>query len=360
MRILMVISGLRIGGAETQVCDLSDKLHELGHDLRIITLLSGAEIVPISREIKIIELNFDKYGLFSGLSKFRTSIKTFKPDVVHAHLFHAIVLSRIIRLFVSIPKLIGTHHGMKETSFFRRALFAVTDFLEDMTTAVSIKASKAYKNVSPIASNGVRVIHNAIELTKFRFSEEKRVVLRAKLGISNESKVILAIGRLVWEKDYINLIESFVLASARIPDLLLVIIGDGPERKSLVRYVNQLDITDRVQFLGKQSPSYPWFSIADLFVSSSVREGFGLVLVEAMASGRPIVATNCGIADEFDKNLVDFVEPSSPGLLSKAIVTSIQKDKETKRANALKSLEFVRNKFSMDKIVLKWHELYES
>ena len=360
MKVILVITGLRMGGAENQVCDLADKLHELGNEVMIISLLKGVEVKPKNLEIQLEELNVNAYNIPRCIVEFISRIRLFKPDVVHSHLFHAIVFSRISRLFVAIPKLISTHHGMRETTSFRRSIFKITDFLDNFSTAVSAKAAKSFASSNSKASSGVKIVYNGIDLVRFKFSEEKRVELRTKLEIAVETKVILAVGRLVWEKDYTNLIDSFVIASGEISGLSLMIIGDGPMREELVYYVEQLNIASRVKFLGKRTDTDELYNIADIVVSSSVREGFGLVLVEAMACERSVVATNCGIADEFDKNLVDFVKPKSPDLLAKAIIVSLSRDTSKKNSNHKRSLEFVSSKFSMDNIVLDWLELYKS
>ena len=146
----------------------------------------------------------------------------------------------------------------------------------------------------------------------------------------------------------------------KIPDLYLVIIGDGPMRNELNDYVKELNILSKVKFLGKKTNIDFWYNVADVFVSSSEREGFGLVVAEAMACERIVVATNCGIVNVIDKNLVFTVEPRNSDLLSKAIISSLLIDKRTKRIIQEKSLKFVKQHFSIDEIVLAWLQTYNS
>jgi glycosyltransferase involved in cell wall biosynthesis len=108
-----------------------------------------------------------------------------------------------------------------------------------------------------------------------------------------DTRVVAALSRLVPVKNYGLLLEAFALADALAGTAKLVIIGDGPEREPLRAQAHSLGLVDRVDFVGARDNPMPLLKKADLFVHSSDREGFGLVIVEALAAGVPVVATDC-------------------------------------------------------------------
>jgi glycosyltransferase involved in cell wall biosynthesis len=103
---------------------------------------------------------------------------------------------------------------------------------------------------------------------------------------------IITVGRLVYQKDHDTLLRAFALARSRL-DASLVLVGQGPLQDELTTLARELGISDRVIFAGWQQNPFAWMANADLFVLSSRFEGFGNVVIEAMACGLPVVSTDC-------------------------------------------------------------------
>ncbi|WP_305369643.1 glycosyltransferase [Photobacterium leiognathi] len=116
VRIVLIITGLGMGGAERQICDLSDELHELNNDIIIISLTGKTIVKPNHSSIKIIELNMQKslIGLFKALWKCRSILKEYNPDVIHSHMIHGNIFARLLRLFTKMPMLVCTAHSTNE------------------------------------------------------------------------------------------------------------------------------------------------------------------------------------------------------------------------------------------------------
>ena len=138
----------------------------------------------------------------------------------------------------------------------------------------------------------IAVQHNSIRPRAAPSAETVRN-LRSSLGIADDERVVLAIGRLSREKAHTDLLSAFKLARDKHPQLKskLVIVGDGPERAKLVATARSYAFESEVTFAGQQSEVLPYFSIADVFVLPSHSEGSPNVLLEAMAAGVPIIAT---------------------------------------------------------------------
>ena len=118
INILFVITGLGMGGAETQVCNLADELAALGHEVSIIYLSGDKVVSPLNLEVKLIGLNLENnpLSLLVAFNSLRKLLKKIKPDVVHSHMVHANIITRLVRLFCKIPVLISSAHSSNATS----------------------------------------------------------------------------------------------------------------------------------------------------------------------------------------------------------------------------------------------------
>lgn len=150
MKILLVITGLGMGGAERQVCDLADKLASRGYQVKIAYILQPVIVQPKSENIELIWLGGKKSPL-SMLKAFINLIKLiskYQPDVVHSHMYHANILSRLAKVFTKLPRLVCTAHNTNEGGKLRMLSYRLTDFLADEFTNVSQETVDAFEQKS--------------------------------------------------------------------------------------------------------------------------------------------------------------------------------------------------------------------
>ncbi|MEM2057654.1 MAG: glycosyltransferase family 1 protein [Thermoproteota archaeon] len=145
----------------------------------------------------------------------------------------------------------------------------------------------------------VRVVHNGIDLAPFKSLPNDKKALRVKVGLPEEGLLIGHIGRFDTPKNHRFLIEVFEVLAARLPDARLILVGDGPLRPEIQRLVTSKGLQDRVLFLGIRADVPEIMRSLDLFLFPSLYEGFGLVLIEAQASGLPCVISDV-IPEEAD------------------------------------------------------------
>jgi glycosyltransferase involved in cell wall biosynthesis len=158
----------------------------------------------------------------------------------------------------------------------------------------------------PVAKT--RLITNGISAPVLS-SASQRESLRQALGLPPTAFVVGSVGRLADDpKRFSDLIRALSQLAPALPQLFLLIVGDGKDRGMLEQLSESLGVADRVRFVGYQSDVGPMFSLMHVFALASARESFGLVLVEAMFSGLPVVATNVG-------GIADIVVPGETGLL---------------------------------------------
>lgn len=361
MKILFLITGLKIGGAERQVLDLADRLSERGHEIQISYLVGPAQLLPCNPDIKVkpIDISKDPFAFIRGYMRLRRIIKDFKPDVVHSHMVHANLLARLVRLTTKIPRLICTAHSINEGGKHRMLAYQLTDPLADIFTNVSKVAAETFEAKGAAPLGRILTIYNGIDIQKFSPEGMKREVCR-RLYNAGCNKIILAVGRLSEEKDYPNLLNSFSMIVKKDRNIQLWIVGDGPLRASLERLAADLGLSERTKFLGTRPDNEipGLMRAADIFVLSSAWEGFGLVVAEAMATEKVVVATDSGGVREVVGDF-GFLVPAKD---SKALANTLEKALNMPSEQAIelgkKARQRIVEKYSLDSIAERWVEIY--
>ncbi|MCL6263665.1 glycosyltransferase [Craterilacuibacter sp. RT1T] len=360
MKIIFIITGLGIGGAERQVCDLADKFSELGHQVLLISMTGDIINRPRSSAVEIVALKMSKkiHGFIHAYFKSRKLIHKFKPDVVHSHMVHANLFSRLLRLTTSIPRLICTAHSSNEGGAVRMLAYRLTDRLCELSTNVSQEAVDVSIQRKAAPPHRIVAVYNGIDTERFRFNPASRLRLRNELGVSDQTPLLLAVGRLTAAKDYPNLLAAFAQLPITYTHVQLVIIGTGEEEGALKEIVHSLELTGRVHFLGLRQDVNDWMSTADVFVLSSAWEGFGLVVAEAMACERVVVATDCGGVKEVMGNFGILVAPHLHQQLADGLTTALRltNDEYIKLGKAARL--HINSNFSLSAAAGIWLKLY--
>jgi glycosyltransferase involved in cell wall biosynthesis len=323
----MLITTLTFGGAETQVVRLSAELKARGWDVAVACMIS-----PSSHTETLKQLGIPVYSLEMSrgvpdpraLLRLAKLIRDFTPDVVHAHMVHANLLARFTRLICPIPVLVCTAHNLRETSenggptWHKELLYRMTDSLADRTTIICNAAYERYIRTKAVPASKLQMIPNGVDTDKFTPSDAIRERVRNELNLGG-SFVWLAVGRFVEQKDYPNLFSAL----ARVPEgnWRVLIAGRGPLETELKTLVEELALTDRVQFIGTRTNMADVFKASDAYLMSSCFEGLSIALLEAAASGLPAVVTDVGGNRELvlDGQTGYVVPPGNPQALATAI-----------------------------------------
>jgi glycosyltransferase involved in cell wall biosynthesis len=362
MKIFLFITGLGMGGAEKVVTSLASAFASKGHDVRIAYLTGSAVVLPTYSNVQVISLGMvTKTDAVSAFFKLRKLIRDFHPDVVHSHMIHANIMARLVKLTTPVKRLISTAHNSNEGGKLRMLSYRLTDALADISTNVSAEAVAAFVAAKAVKPGRMLGLHNGISTDAFAFNAGARARLRQILKIHEGGKLILAVGRLNEQKDYPNLLNAFAqlpLGVAGGVQDQLCIAGEGPLRGPLEVLAVQLGIAGRVQFLGVRQDVAALMSAADVFVLSSAWEGFGLVVAEAMACERVVVATDCGGVREVVGDAGYLVKPKDTKALVQALQTTLQLPADESAALGRAARQRVIDNFSLDAAVDKWLQLY--
>jgi glycosyltransferase involved in cell wall biosynthesis len=362
MKITLIVTGLHLGGAERQVCDLADHFAQSGNQVLLISLTGETAIMPNDAEVRVEQLHMQKttIGFVKGYWRATGLIHDFCPDVVHSHMIHANLFARLLRLSVNIPRLISTAHSTNEGGKFRMLAYRLTDRLTDLSTNVSEDAVMAFIAQGACKTGRMIAMYNGIDTKRFRFDAAVRNVKRDELKLDEGAQLILSVGRLEVVKDYGNLLRAFSILAKYLINVHLAIIGTGKLQNELLTLARQLDIAERVHFLGLQHDVEAWMSAADLFVLSSMWEGFGLVVAEAMACERAVVATDCGGVKEVVGEYGTLVEPMNSEALSLAITKALSKSPSERSGDRKLAREWIEKKYALPVIAKKWISIYQS
>jgi glycosyltransferase involved in cell wall biosynthesis len=202
-------------------------------------------------------------------------------------------------------------------------------------------------------------VHNGIDLKYYRRSGIGRDEVRAGLGIESRDQLLVYIARLFSLKRIDILLQTVASMAAERPALKCMIVGGGPDEKELKAQNLALGLTDRVCFVGHQDDVRPYLEAADVYVTSSEREGFGLALVEAMAYELPCVATNIGGHDEVlsTPGTGVLVAPGSVEDLARGIAFVLNHPGEA-RAMGVAARRAAEERFDIDRMVAQLVDLF--
>lgn len=359
MKILLIVTSLGMGGAEHVVVNLADALVDRGHQVKIVYLAGDALVLPGNSNIDIISLKMQgSKDLFRSYLNLRNIVVKFKPDIVHGHMFHANILSRLLRLSIKIPRLITTVHSTNEGGSLRMLAYRFSDQLADISTNVSDEAVDAYIRKNAVKLGRMISIPNGINTNDFYFDACTRESKRAELSAGNK-KIIISVGSLVKAKDYPNLLTAISLLKDSRQDFKVFIVGDGFLKKDLNVLLKKLVIEDFVVFLGIRRDIKELMSAADIYVMSSAWEGLPMVILEAMACERFIVATDCGGVREAVGLNGLIVETENHTQLSSALNKALDMNQSERSDVGAAARQRVIDKYSLNTNVNAYLDLYQ-
>lgn len=355
MKILYIITGLGQGGAERVVCDLADKMFEKGNDVKIAYLTGDVLTKPKCDEIEIIQINMKStLSLPKAFFKLSKVVKNYNPNVVHTHMVHANLLTRLVRLVVPMHKLISTAHNSNEGGSARMLTYRITHNLADVTTNVSDTAVASFEKNHAVPKNSMRRVYNGVNFNEFTYDCFAKQRITKELNLEKKKKIILAVGRFNEQKNYPNLLKAIShLKEQSTIDFILLVAGDGELRNDIEELIRELKLSNEVALLGRRNDVPILMSACDLFVLSSDYEGLPTVLIEALACQSHVVSTDVSGVFEIIGEHGSVVPVNDSHALSQAIEKSLTNNNK----NVLGS-EHAKNKFDLDTVSDEWLEIY--
>lgn len=351
VRVLQVNSATSIGGGERHVADLANALAQRGHDVYAVLRHRS----PLVGELRSLpQENITMLPLRNSLdigSALRLAhlIREREIEVVHAHLARDYPLAALAVERAGTARLVITRHVLFPLNrlhrlTLRRVAYAI---------AVSRAVGESLRGI--FAESKIAYVPNGIDL--------KRFAVIARSG-ARDRLLVGTVGHLAPIKGHEDFIRAASLIAAKRADVDFVIVGDDESptkdtQTQLERLIRELGLSQRVHLAGRVDETSRLLSDLDLFVSASRSEGFGLAIIEAMASGVPVVATRSAGAREIieDGETGRLVPIGDAHALAEAILCLLD-DREGRERLRQRALETVRQRFSLERMIEETERVY--
>lgn len=361
---MFVINGLGIGGAEMQLLALMEALRTRGYALSLVTVNDDARLhQALPSQIKHYPLRAHGWSAAAPvLLAFYRLVHSVQPDVVHAHLFQANVLSRVAKFAAPGCRVVNTTHcsyGLAHRRYNPYLVYRWTKRWVDVHTAVSAPALKALRDWRSVAPEHSMLLFNAIDIEKYRPAEPGS----CRNGVSRAGAFRwIAVGRLNAVKNYGVLLEAVYRLRQSGRQFTLDIAGEGGEIDHLQALVTRGGLGRMVRFLGLVNDLPERLAQYDGYVISSDNEALPMALLEAMAAGLPVVSTHVG---EIPSILAGsrggyVVPPGAPPELAAAMEGMMTMTSLDLQAMGARNRAYVASAFSMERIVGAWERIYWS
>ena len=272
--------------------------------------------------IPVRHVPISKRHLPSHLGRLARLLRSEGVSVVHAHMHDAALWGRVAGRLAGVPVMITTEHGKE---LWKGKLRVALDHHLSRWTArhsgVSRDGMELRRQRERLPQGKMTLIPNGVRIPPAAFDSAGRERLRNEFGLPMNAPVLGTVGRIVAAKGYEYLLEALVIVRRAYPDARWIAIGDGDQRADLSDRACVAGLSDAVVWAGRRSDIDDLLCAMDVWVMSSVREGLPVALLEAMAVGRPIVATDVGGIPEAVRDGREglIVPAGDPGALARAI-----------------------------------------
>lgn len=362
-KLILLTVGLGVGGTETHVLELASRIDRTKFDVVVCSMKAGGALADELRARGVRVESLGGTGKLDArvLLRLWGLLRRERPDVVQAFLFWANVPSRLLgRIFRAFPVISTYHDEVVSEGWLMRTIDRLT--LKWSHTIVCCSEAVRRSVSSRIGSSTARyaIIPFGVDMHQFSTCH---VATRRELGLQDGGAVIGTVCRLVEPKKGLSVLlaaMAYLKELGGTPGCQLLIVGDGPARAMLQRLSERLEVAPWVVFTGARRDIPQILPLMQAFVLPSLYEGFGISILEAMAVGRPVIATSVGGIPEFVTHDVTglLVEPGDVTALAGAI-RQVLENPEKASQMGLEGQEHVRGKYGIATVVRRHEQVYE-
>jgi glycosyltransferase involved in cell wall biosynthesis len=361
-RLMMITHDLDIGGLQQVIVNICKTIDRRLFDVSVLCLRGLGSFVPeVERMgIKVFSLpqNIKGVDYFSFL-KIARILKQQKIQVIHSHNTQPFIEGTIGGLIAGVNTIIHTDHArdFPDKKRYMLAEWVMSHFVYKVV-GVSEHTSQNLMKYEKISPRKILTIPNGIDGSKYSLSINK-TVLREELALPKIGPIIGLGVRLTDQKGITYLLQAMPAVIKAFPDVTLLIAGDGPLEGALREETISLHIDDHVRFIGPRLDMPRILKLLDLYVLPSIWEGLPMVLLEALAAGCPILATDVGgnataITNGFNGSLVSALDPQ---ILSLEIINLLS-NPALRNEYARHGLERFQREFNAEIMTRKYEQLY--
>lgn len=372
LRIAQVVTRMDIGGVPDHVMTLVRGLSDHA-EVVVITSSIDAQHARALADIGVpfvsvpMERSLSPVSDIKSFVKLRRVLRDGAFDIVHSHMSKAALLGGFAALASGTAVSINTAHNLGFLALsnplarglfwlYDRALFALT---ADAVITVSDRVRTGIVQSGIAPERKVISIHNGIETARFAPDRTRSEAVRRSLGIGENQPLVTTVARLVWFKGLHDLLEAASLVLKERTDARFLIVGSGQQLDELRAKAGALDISDKIIFAGERRDIPDILAAADIFALTSVSEGLPISILEAMAVGLPVVATDVGgISELVADGKTGFLAPArSPREIANRLLRLLR-DPDMRRTFGAAGKDRVMRSFSPEQMVLQTNNLY--
>ena len=315
LSIVHVIARLNVGGAALHVLQLAQEQASRGHDVVVVagTLAAGEESMEYVADelgvavlkLPVLQRELSPPADAAAIRALRAILRERRPDVLHTHTAKAGATGRLAALAAGRARpraIVLTYHGHVLSGYFSRRwerVFRLIERLLALASGTLVAVSEEVRDdlvgfgVAP--ARRFEVVPYGFDLPPWSERDgAARQWIRAELGATDDTFVVGWAGRLTAIKRPLDLVRTLGALRDQDVDSLLVLVGDGEDRAAVEALAAELGVTNSCRFVGFQQRIRDWYAAFDALVLTSANEGTPVVAIEALAAGRPVVATRAG------------------------------------------------------------------
>jgi len=362
INVIHIVEELTIGGLEKILTTIVLNLDKKKYNISVWCLREGGffadKLVKEGIDVKILHISTSRNPL--SIYKLYRFLKSHKFDIIHTHAYSAGTIGRMSAFLAGVPVIISHNHSVydyygKFYNLVEWFLSLITDRVICISEVVNGFANKTQR----INSKKLITIHNGID-DVCDLTEKSSSDLKKELGIPINHPVICTISHMEEHKGLKYLLEAASLLLQSKNDVSFLLVGEGVLKKELKILCADLKIEKNVIFAGEQSDISEILSLSDIFVLPSLREGLPLTILEAMACGKPVIATNVGGIPEIVKDGENgiLVYPKDPETLYMAM-NELLGDREKREKMGRIGKRVCDESFRTKTMVEKVEDLYD-
>jgi len=371
-RLIQVVKGEYLSGAEKHVFDLSEELADRGLDVHLINIFDGSKEIKRKYEARIAKAEDEISAVHtleaghkadpSTIGKMKDIIGQVDPDIVHTHMPYADLFGGVAaKRAGQVPVISTRHHDYLSswTDWLRFvSYYAVAGNFLDALIAVSGQVASQAKSYERWSESEVHVVHHGCRDEPTPSGASRREVCSA-LGIPQSCAVVLSVGRLLKWKGHEYAVRALRHLRDEIEEVQWLIAGDGPQRDFLQSLASDLGVTDSLHLLGHRDDVPTLMSAADVLVHPSTSEAFGIVLIEAMMQGTPIIASRAGAIPEIvvHGDAGYLVKPADSKTISHAVNRLLKYPKKRKEMGRAARQSYLHN-YTLDGMAENTTQVY--
>ena len=358
--VMHLITSLEVGGAQHGLLLGLPRFNSEKYEHIVCSLMDRMQMASQFQRagIEVHSLGLHTKMDFSVAIKLRALLKKVKPDILHTYLLHSNVIGRIVGRLTGVPVIIGSERTIGQAGYWGRLFTKLTNPLTDAVEVNSQTGATVIEESLGVPREKIELVKSGVNLDQYS-KDKKRTEIRNELGLNNNQHLVLYVGRLRSVKGVEFGLRAFALAKDKCPNSHMVLAGEGEQLDYLKALVNDLGINNYVTFLGVRNDLPDLLAAADIVLMPSLNEGFPRTAIEAMAAGKPLVATSVGGTPEaiIDGVTGILVPAKNICAMAQALISLID-DTSLKQQLGAAGAEHARKNFSLNNYVNRLDELY--